>query len=504
PELALLQMPLAQLTTILGSDTAHLADAGFSTTKGFAFFQTEDQLMFAILPMGDRDKLVKTLHGQRGGASPPADVDVINSMACKVVQGVYACTQAKDLAALDRLGKGKGQLDARFARLGARGDVEVFVDKAALGASGLDDLVAAATLDHGQLAIDVLGGGKPPALATLVAVDKPKADVTNAAGFIVANLTPMLGALPPIEIAGVALPTLARTVKGPLIAMFTVGALEFSLRVPLTDPAPMTALLGKCDELVPEPMRAKQPTPGACSLVIPNAVPVPADLWVEGNELRVATKKTPKARPAVDVLTPMGRELAAGGWDYAVWGRGSIVAPDGMPFPAMPQNIPQQALLAVRMYAQLSEFGMGVKIDDADVRVHLLARTIWANPADVAEKLSAITADEIFKNSAAPKVSAIAAAAPTSPYAADLRAGQAGLMAPLVVVGMASAVAIPAFLDYTRKAKKSEAEIQLNRLGKYARIAYDTNAAFPVGEAQTPMASCCEFPTRRCAPDPAV
>src|SRR4051794_10914079 len=39
----------------------------------------------------------------------------------------------------------------------------------------------------------------------------------------------------------------------------------------------------------------------------------------------------------------------------------------------------------------------------------------------------------------------------------------------LSLVGVLASVAIPSFMDYTKRAKKTEAALQLNKIGKYAK-----------------------------------
>ena len=62
------------------------------------------------------------------------------------------------------------------------------------------------------------------------------------------------------------------------------------------------------------------------------------------------------------------------------------------------------------------------------------------------------------------------------------------------------------FTSYMQKAKKSEAELRLRQLEKALKIAYATDAAFPVGDTgPTPAAgACCDGPNHKCAPDPAL
>jgi len=63
------------------------------------------------------------------------------------------------------------------------------------------------------------------------------------------------------------------------------------------------------------------------------------------------------------------------------------------------------------------------------------------------------------------------------------------------------------FDDYRKRTRKSEAQIQLNKLGKAAIVEYNVNARFPTETAPlTPAADCCaeNFEgKRKCGPTPA-
>src|SRR5689334_8894514 len=66
------------------------------------------------------------------------------------------------------------------------------------------------------------------------------------------------------------------------------------------------------------------------------------------------------------------------------------------------------------------------------------------------------------------------------------------LMVVVAIIGILAAIAIPMFADSMKKAKKSEAMIQLDKLGKKAAENYVTNATFPVNAAVlTPAQACC-------------
>jgi prepilin-type N-terminal cleavage/methylation domain-containing protein len=52
------------------------------------------------------------------------------------------------------------------------------------------------------------------------------------------------------------------------------------------------------------------------------------------------------------------------------------------------------------------------------------------------------------------------------------------LMIIVAIIGILAAVAIPAFMDYMKKSKKTEASLQLNKIAKNSKVYYNTNAQF--------------------------
>jgi prepilin-type N-terminal cleavage/methylation domain-containing protein len=69
------------------------------------------------------------------------------------------------------------------------------------------------------------------------------------------------------------------------------------------------------------------------------------------------------------------------------------------------------------------------------------------------------------------------------------------LMIVVAIIGILAAVAIPMFLDSMKKAKASEAKVQLNKIGKRAKETFATSSAFPVvTTGVTPAAGCCTMP----------
>jgi type IV pilus assembly protein PilA len=66
------------------------------------------------------------------------------------------------------------------------------------------------------------------------------------------------------------------------------------------------------------------------------------------------------------------------------------------------------------------------------------------------------------------------------------------LMIVVAIIGILAAVAIPAFLDYMKKGKRSEAELNLDAIKKGNKTYFVEKASYVVATAAaTPMATCC-------------
>jgi len=171
---------------------------------------------------------------------------------------------------------------------------------------------------------------------------------------------------------------------------------------------------------------------------------------------------------------------------------------------AMLQSSPLGAGV-VRTLPMINEIGLAVR-KDGDVLHFLIGiRTAWGNPDDVVQKLLALTSEQLLSGKAAEIGASIASAAPDSRFAQDLKAGPGGIVAVTAPLGILAAVAIPAFMDYMKRSKKTEAELQLDKIGARAKRAFHQTGAFPKGEAPlTPAAPCCGQPSNRCAAPPAA
>jgi type IV pilus assembly protein PilA len=57
------------------------------------------------------------------------------------------------------------------------------------------------------------------------------------------------------------------------------------------------------------------------------------------------------------------------------------------------------------------------------------------------------------------------------------------LMIVVAIIGILAAVAIPAFMDYMKRSKKTEAALQLNKIGKNAKRVYSETSSYVTGTA---------------------
>jgi hypothetical protein len=480
------------LTALTGVATGKLGDAGLAPDHGAALFSVGKGTI-VLLPVVDRDKFLAATRGKKGVT--PTDPDTLDKATCRTIAGRYAC--ADDPALFDRLGK--GHLKAALGDLQARGDVELIADLP-LGGKPLKlrvglQLARGAAVLRGQVT------GLPARYTSkLGAPSKPRVD-GRTAGLAAFDLRPLLVDVPDVPVpgaGGLTLAAVARSVAGPLTASIAAGTRDLDARLPLSDPAPMTALLAHCADVPSLAALGATAADVQCKLTIPK-VGLGLDLAVEGKELRVATDAGAKG-DAVP-LTPLGAELAAAEWAFAFWGHGSL---NGGPLmPGMPAGtVPSELALALRGWSLLREVGLAARVDGNTVRFVVGVDTAWAYPDDVVAKLLAIPTADLFDGKCADAAKAIADAAPGSPFAADLKAGTGGLRIPTGVIGVLAGLTLPAFTDYLKgRSKQDEAKRTMNRLGHFAKDTYVSAGAFPIGDAAlTPAVPCCAGLDHKCPP----
>lgn len=434
PELAAAAHTLDdRLRALTGVPDLALADYGLTADKGAAYFGIGPDQGMVIVPLADRDRFLAKVHGTKGSGA-----DTVKHGTCKLVRDVYACASSE--AVLAAIGKGTLR-----DRLLARGDIEVVAD----GVPGMPmkTVALAAQLERGGAVVRGTLAGLPAATtAQLGAPIKPVLDRGHSAGFGVVNLGAFLSAMPDVPIgAGVSTKTLATSLEGPLTLSVPAGALAFDIRIPLKDPVPAQTLIDHCADLLPVTVAALTQG-GTCHVPIA-MLGTALDAWVEGTTLRLGMKQPPT--PAAVPLTAAGTELADGAWSFAFWGRGSLLAAPQMPVPGDAAQDPE-VQTALRAMLMLSELGAGVRVDGDKLTVIAVVRTAFSSSDDVVGKLATLTPTDVLSGKGPALAKALAV---KPPLADDVKAGYAGLVLPISLVGMASAVAIPAFLGYMDHAR---------------------------------------------------
>lgn len=421
---------------LFGTETATPADAGFATDKPFAMFATSDGIM-GVMPVGDRDKFMASKQGQRGSAE-----DILDGNVCRMVRNLYICATTDKM--FDRIGK--GSLRGKLAVAGARGDAELYMRNMQLLGDTAGELAVAAQLERGQISVFGRWTGTPSGVVgKLSGMSAPHADTTGASGFVAINIAPMIVGAPPIPLAGgVSAADLGGSLVGPLSAVIPSGSVDIQIHAPLADPKPAQTIIDHCAELGVFFELAKTQVPGACRVVLQGTNALELDTWVEGSELRMGAKKgaAPVGKPGG--LTPIGRELAAGDWSAAFWGRGTMLNLVGIAPATL--DVPADVALGIHAIGLVNELGAAAKVDATGVRFRGFLRTAWTNPPDVVKAIASIAGTDIVTGKATEPAKAIAARAPDSPFAADFAAGQGGLMVPAAAIGLVSAVVIPAVM----------------------------------------------------------
>lgn len=483
PELAPVRTELEQaMTEATGAAQPALADLGLSHDKGFAVFVVGKHDPLIVVPVGDRDKFLAKLHGTKGG-----DVDKLSDLVCKPIADRYVCASRPEAFAL----LGHGGLDAARKAAGARGDLEA----AYAGPAG-PRVAAVLQLESGAFVLRGNVSGLPPEVSAAFGVpSKPRGDAATAAGFGVFDAAPLLSQIPAVPLApNITAADLARSISGPLTFSVPAGTTNLDVRIPLGDTGPASGLLEHCATLPPLAALGATSSGGKCHIPVPQAG-ITLDSWVEGKELRIGLLGS--GTPQAPAQTGIGALIANAPWSAAFYGRGALFAAK-LPA-AVVAALPPDSKLGLRALSVLNEVGVGLRKDGDGLGFVLGVRTMWSNPDDIVQKLLAIAPDQIVNGTAPEAAKAIADAAPSSPFAGDFRAGVGGGVAVMAPFGIVAAVAIPAFMDYTKRSKKTEAELQLNKIGKNAKRVYAETSTFPVGKAPlTPATSCCAGADHHC------
>jgi hypothetical protein len=435
-----LQLAKPQLDAVLkgmfGSETATPEEAGFAKDRAFAMFVTPDGVL-GVMPVGDRNKFMAAKGGTRGSGT--AD-DTLETNTCRPIGTHYVCVSPADM--FERIGK--GNLRGRLAGVGTRGDAELYMSGLALLGESKGELMLAAVLEPGQVSVFGRWLGTPDGpLASVVGLAAPQPDTKGASGFVALNVAPLLANAPPVPVAGgVTVDQLAKALVGTVTAVIPAGSVDVQLFAPLNDPKPAQTIIDNCKDVGTFFALAEKQTPGACRIVLQGTNALELDAWVDNKMLRLGAKKGPAPAGKPGALTAFGRELSSGTWTAAFWGRGTMLNLTGIT-PAK-EEAPREVAFGIHAMALVNELGVGARVDKDGLRFRALLRTVWANPPDVIDQVVKIAGNDILTGKATDVATKIAAGSPSSAFAADFAAGQGGLMVPAAMIGLASAVVVPA------------------------------------------------------------
>ncbi|MGE0548311.1 MAG: hypothetical protein AB7O24_19395 [Kofleriaceae bacterium] len=459
-----------------------LAELGLRADRGFATFGTGAGQLW-ILPVADRAKFVTAMRGTRG-----ASHDTIGGMTCNMVKDLYVCASAPSLVGT----LGQGNVRARIDIVQARGDIEGFVDPNPVLSTAF-----VAQLEPGRVRIEAALPKFGTSGISLGDATKPRV-APDTSGFVVFDLARYLTNLPPTPLtADLTLHELGASIRGPITASLRAGSADLGIRVPLRDVGPANKLIAGCAVIFPWAVASK--APNVCR-VAPPVFAGEIDLWVEGTELRIGDRTGGRAGIAATppVETSQKPNLFANhAWALAAWGRGTLF---GSPSLSVPGQIGDQ----LKRFLGLSELGVGVRVDGDVTRVSFIGRTIWDNPDEVIAKLAALQAHEVMNPA---KLKAIADATPGSPFAADLAAGQNGIMIATFAVGVLAGVGMPALMQHMKEVERAGMRptfaIEFDRIVGKVTTAFAGSKRFPVGKTPlTPANVCCTYPDHKCPAGP--
>jgi hypothetical protein len=300
------------------------------------------------------------------------------------------------------------------------------------------------TFGRGSIVVRMTAKPWPAQITRLVTNAKPRTNGDKTAGFslfaggdYVQGLQAMVPSFPLVH--GVTLDALAKSVEGPITMTVDNVASHIDLRVPLSDPAPARQLLEQCDQL-PRLRGFATVNDGTCHIAIPETS-VDIDGWVEGTTLHIG-KKLAEGEPAPALpLSPAAKELAAGEWLFATFGRGSHLSAQGFRLPP-PFGTSVDGRFYMRLLSTLNEVGIGARLDGDAVQVVATIRTIWSNPDDVVAELLAIDPTDVAIGKGDASAKSVADRHPTSPFASDYKCGASGLQGPTMIAAMIAAAVI--------------------------------------------------------------
>lgn len=417
----------AELTATVGKAAPALADFGLDPRGGAAIFVMPNDKEVVLLPVVDRAKFVAAVHGTSSGG-----IDRMVKDSCQPYKGHYVCTDEPGLLAK----LGSAHLDAQRRAVKLAGDIELVYHDGPTA-------TVAVSLEHGSVTVRGQVTGAPPAVrGWLGAALAPRSGNGSDTGFGHLDVRPLLAATGLDKQSMPGMPELGSLIAGPVTYEIPRGTSNLDLRIPVSNPGPISAALALCTMVPGMSTFAPKLVNGGCRVLVP-LLDLTAELRVDGNEVHLLTRG-PSDPKASEAPTALARELSGGQWSTVFYGRGTAFA---IPVPPnFPIENDPDAMAFFRGLPLVNEVGGGVRLEGDAIRFVFGMRTLWDNPDDVISKLLTITADDLVHGRALARARDVADASPKSPFAADFHAGLGGALALAMPVAVNGAIIGAAYL----------------------------------------------------------
>lgn len=514
---------------------------GIDLGRGAALFMVDEDEPVAVLPVVDREAFRKAVGGQ-SETQDGMSVDRIEEMVCSDVAGHYVC--ARSAAWLAKVGKS----DAMARRVAARpaslrGHIEVAVSAEPLlqGAEALSQLLgaprgldAAMLIERGAFTVRAHLETTPAHPMIRAAVEVPDTLAKSVAKqkpagmwrfrVPLAQLVPAeqaMGALAPLAAAGNidVKRDVLDNLTGELVLYALPGdGLNLQLELGVRDGKRLQPLVAAlCDlgkknvpPIVPIDMKGDRCTasvdPSALGPLmgdVPFQGTISAAVYTTGSSMGASVSMASLGKTESQGMNKVGSDLMTGGWNLALWGYGSLVRalePRLLDL-LRAQEGASEAMAGLWIMAQLSELGMGIGVRNDGVHALFRVSTQWANPDAVVREYQGLVGKLVSGDaSAMGQITALAEKSKDTELGRSYKAGVGGFMASVSSVGIVTAISIPAFVKYQRKARSTEARMNLRKLFDGARMHYMETSRFPGPSTAPTPATCCDQGDK-CAPD---
>lgn len=546
-------------------DDGARARMGLDIARGAALFMISEDELALVLPVVDRAAFRQRAGGVAedvGGVA--VDTGVMGGFRCREIAGRYACASSDALLAA--MG-GSDALARRIAERPAelRGAIELEADMQILDAGEREDLAgvfpgltvarAAVQLADGALTVRVHGDGSTAGLGSAAMSQVPatlarRAAETPPSGFVKVSV-PMLaqGAVELVsrasENTGIELDARAlEELTGEVLFTGAAGdMLDVSVQLGARNGARMQTLVTQlCRAIQGQGLpvsvrmdgercvfRIEPALLALASSMSELAVERPLELALGASDAALALRVTidgPTAAAASADMSPLGRELLAGDWSFALWSHGTalrnirhmpLLNPAALTKVLSSEGRGMFELAAAMLWlsAHVAEIGAGVTVREDGTHAVLHVATQWANPDQVVREYHEMLERMVASVDIQADFAALAGRHRDTLLGRSYENGSVGMMSVTATLGMLAAVAIPAFQRYMELGKSTEAKMFIKWISDGA-LAHYHNPPFsdastpapkhfpPESVGPTPPVGACCMQGGKCAPDPAL